>query len=463
MRGKTLLILSVLVVVLGTFIWFWERHQPTTEESKEAAEKVLPGLKKDEVRSIAIQRGEDHVLLVKKGDSWRLSLPVDYPADESAVTSLLSALTNLKVERRLEAGDVDPKAYGLDQPAFVVTLEETDGHKTTLTVGQEEPLGNNRALTLDGRSVELVSKWFVSSLDKDLDGWRSHDVVKLLDDQVASLEIDVGSNRIEAVKDGRFWRLLEPIRDLADRDQIRGLISDLNSIRVQEFVDQGSAEPETLGLDHPRYRVKVVRTEGAEPVVLEFGAKRPVKDKHEVACQRDGSEVFWVTDRAERRLGKPPLLWRSKIVEPFDTWNVDAFTVAAGGEKAELKRSDKGWTCDDQEADSTGVFSRLSKLARLEADGFDLVSSGTESLGRVSVRLKPAEGEKDQGTEITWTFFAPMRPGGKALVEVTGRDTRMSVDADVVRGLLEDPSGLCSPPPTPKPKETPKNGGDSAS
>ncbi len=463
MRGKSLLILSVLVVVLGAFIWFYERHQPTTEESKEAAEKVLPGLKQDEVRSIAIQRGEDHFLLVKKGDDWRLSLPVDYPADESAVNSLLSALTNVKVERKLAAGDVDPKAYGLDQPAFVVTLEQTNGQKKTLTVGQEEPLGNNRAVTLDGKSVELVSKWFTSSLDKDLDGWRSHEVVQLLDDQVASLEIDAGSNRIEAVRDGNLWRLLEPVRDLADRDQIRNLISDLNSVRVQEFVDEGSAPPETLGLDHPRYRVKVVRTKGAEPVVLEFGAKRTVKDKHQVACRRNGSEVFWVTDRAEVRLGKAPLLWRSKIVYPFDTWNVDGVTVASGGEKAELERSDKGWTCGGHEADSTGVFSRLSKLARLEADGFDLVSSGTESLGQVTVRLKPAEGQKGQGTEITWTFFAPMRQGGRALVEVSGRDTRMSVDADVVRGLLENPSGLCSPPPTPEPKKTPESRGDSGS
>ena len=57
-----------------------------------------------------------------------------------------------------------------------------------------------------------------------------------------------------------------------------------------------------------------------------------------------------------------------------------------------------------------------------EIYGFDLVSSGTESLGQVSVRLKPAEGQKDQGAEITCHFC----------------HTRYAFDAEELRKLKEE-------------------------
>lgn len=461
MRGRRLMVLALVVAALGAYIWFYERHQPTTGEVQERADKLLPELDKDTVTTIDITHGQDHLALVKRDGSWRLSEPMDYPAEESAVDALLAALENLKVERSLAAGEVDPKAYGLDEPEFTVRLATGTGPAWTLKVGQEEPLGHNRAVTLDGTSVKLVPKWFVSDLDKDLDGWRSHDVVDVFEDQVASLDIEAGKDRIQVARDGDVWRLLEPLQDLADRDHVRNLISDLNALRVVEFIDDPSVEPGQLGLDHPRYRVKIVRTEGKAPVLLEFGAKAEEKGEHRVACRRDGAELFWVTDRAEVRLGKAPVLWRSKVVYPFDSWDVEALTVSAGEATATVERSDSGWTCDGHEAASSEIFSRLSTLARLEAEGFDLVKGGTEELGTISVRLKPGEnGKGAKPAEVTWTFFAPMKTGGRALVAVTGRDTLMSVDADKVRGLLRDPEGLCTPPATPTPippAEKPEN------
>ncbi len=456
MRGRRLMVLALVVVALGAYIWFYERHQPTTGEVKERADKLLPELEKDQVKTIDITRGRDHLVLVKKNGAWRLPEPMDYPAEESAVDALLAALENLKVERSLAPGEVDPKAYGLDAPGFIVKLVTETGPAWTLEVGQEEPLGNNRAVTLDGTTVKLVPKWFVSDLDKDLDGWRSHDVVDIFEDQVASLDIEAGKDRIEVVRDGTLWRLLEPLQDLADRDHLRNLISDLNALRVVQFIDDPSVTPGQLGLDHPRYRVKIVRTEGKAPVLLEFGARSEEKGEHRVACRRDGKELFWVTDRAEVRLGKAPVLWRSKVVYPFDSWDVEALTVSSGGATTTVERSDSGWTCDGHEAASSEIFSRLSTLSRLEARGFDLVKGGTEELGTITVRLKPGQvGEEARPAEVTWTFYTPMKEGGRALVAVTGRDTLMSVEMEKVNGLLEDPEGLCKPLATPTPEPTP--------
>ncbi len=453
MRGSRLLALALIVAGLGAFIWFWERHQPTTEEVQKQAELVLPGLEKGKVTRIGIVHGKDRFELVRKGHDWYLAKPIEARADDQAVDLLLSALTSLKAERRLDAGEVSLKDWGLDDPEFTVTLSTSAGTSRTLRVGIEEPLGNNRAVTLDGTSVLLCSKWFVSDLDKGLDGWRSHQVVKLFEDEVASLEIDTGKDRIQAVRDGRLWRLLEPVRDLADRDQIRNVISAFNGLRIKAFVDDAKPDLEALGLEKPRYRVKIVRSAGKAPVTLEFGAKRELEGVRQVACRRDGKDLFWVTDGAETPLGKAPVLWRSKVVYPFDTWDVDRCVIDAGGAKAELDHEGSTWKCSGHEADSSKVFDRLSSLARLEAESFDLVKPRTAEIGSITLTLKPAPGAgKDAKPEtVTWTFYEPMKQGGRALVTVSGRDTIMSADAAKVRGLVKDPAGLCKPPATPTP------------
>ncbi len=468
MRENRLLILTVVVLALGAFIWFWERHQPTTEEAQKQAELVLPGLEKADVVRITIVKGTKRFELVKEDGEWRLEKPVAYPADGQAVDLLLSALKSLKIERRLDAGEVSLADWGLEKPEFTVTLAGSGGRTWTLKVGQEEPLGNNRAVTLDGTAVLLCPKWFVSDLDKDLDGWRSHEVVKLFEDQLASLEVSTPDDRVKVVRDGGLWKLLEPVRDLADRDQIRNLVSALNGLRVKAFVDDEHPDLAALGLDHPRYRVELVRTEGKAPVTLEFGAKRELEGVKQVVCRRNGTEILWVTDGAETPLGKAPILWRSKVVYPFDTWDVERMTLAAGDARTELVHADGSWTCSGHEADSSAVFDRLSRLARLEAENFDLVEPGTTEIGSITLTIKPglaAEEKTGKPVEVTWTFFEPMKPGGRALVRVTGRDTIMSVDAAKARGLLADLDGLCAPPATPTPvaAKQPEPAGETAS
>jgi len=453
MREKRLIALALVVLGLGAFIWFWERHQPTTEEARKQAGLVLPGLEKADVTRITIAHGEKRFELVKKDGEWHLEKPITDRADDQAVDLLLSALKGLKAERRLPVGDVSLADWGLEKPAYTVTLADTGGKTWTLKVGSEEPLGNNRAVTVDGTAVVLCPKWFVSDMDKDLDGWRSHKVVTLFEDQVASLEVETPGDRVRVVRDGGLWRLLEPVRDLADRDQVRNLVSALNGLRIKAFIDDSKPDLAALGLDTPRYRVTVVRTGGKAPVTLEFGAKRELEGVKQVACRRNGSALFWVTDGAETPLGKAPVLWRSKVVYPFDTWDVTRLTVVSGDARAELEHDGGEWTCSGHDVDGSAVFDRLSRLARLQAENFDLVEPGTPTIGSITLTLKPAATAGDDAgpAEVTWTFYEPMKAGGRALVRVSGRDTIMSVDAARARGLVADPEALCAPPATPTP------------
>src|SRR3954453_1088393 len=128
MKPRTLLILLVLVLGLGAFIWFYERKLPSSEERETLGKKVF-ALEKGDVTAVAIDAPKGSVRLEgapapkpakdkkkKKGGTpeppadWRPTKPLAARADAFAVDRLLDAVTSLSKTRTLD--EVDPKAVG---------------------------------------------------------------------------------------------------------------------------------------------------------------------------------------------------------------------------------------------------------------------------------------------------------------------------------------------------------------
>jgi len=206
-------------------------------------------------------------------------------------------------------------------------------------VGNEIPLGSKRALRLAGADeIVIVPDWFVSDLEREVDDWRSREVVDITEDQVASIDIGAGEDRIRAVRLHDRWQLLDPVEDLGDRDHLRSLVSDLDSLRIEEFLDD-PVNPADLGLDVPEYEITLIRADGGEPLRLDLGSTREGKSGTEVACRRGDGEFFWASENVRTRLSKAPVLWRSKKVMPFETWDVEGLRLSRDGDAVEIGSS----------------------------------------------------------------------------------------------------------------------------
>jgi len=448
MKGKNLVILAAVVMAVLAYIMLIERHRPTSEEMKTEVDKVLQGFDRDEVTGIVIEQDSGRVRLEKVGEAWRLREPVDFAADESAVSSTLGTLANLEAERRLAADEVDPAAYGLDDPPIEIRLRTGDGAETIVEVGNEIPLGSKRALRLAGADeIVIVPDWFVSDLEREVDDWRSREVVDITEDQVASIDIGAGEDRIRAVRLHDRWQLLDPVEDLGDRDHLRSLVSDLDSLRIEEFLDD-PVNPADLGLDVPEYEITLIRADGGEPLRLDLGSTREGKSGTEVACRRGDGEFFWASENVRTRLSKAPVLWRSKKVMPFETWDVEGLRLSRDGDAVEIEQIDGLWRFkeDSAEADYTAVQDRLRKLADLEATDYELMAPMTAEMGRAEVALKAADDEAE-GHVVSFEFFEPLSEGGRAMVRVSGRDSVMGVEVVDVDVILGDFESLRSIPP----------------
>jgi hypothetical protein len=445
MRPWRLIALAVVVLALGGYIWFVERHQPTTEERQERADKVFPELKQDAVRRVELTTAHGRFELVKGKDDWKLLAPLADDANSGAVSSLLATLANLKADRVLDAKDLKLADYGLESPGLAVAVEEESGARWALELGAELPLGNTRAARVPGgEKVYVISKWLASDVDRDLSAWRSTELARVMATDVASVAIRGPVGRVALAHAAGVWTLTEPLADLADRDRAEGLIGDINAARIKEFLDQ-PGDLAALGLAPATAEVTVVRKEGA-PVQLLFGIQREKEGAKEIACRR-GERVFWVEATPLGRLEAPPAEWRSKRLVALDTWSADSLDVEAGGVTAKLARDEGVWKAGGAEVEFDAVSRRLRAFADLEVQRFDAPKPGGARLGTVKVGVSG-------GGVAEATFFAGSAEG-EAIASVPGRSGFLVVDGARAREVLADPAALAAPKPTPTPEASP--------
>lgn len=278
-RSHLNITLSVVVVALGALLWF-------SREKDEVFPPLTP-LARDAVTAIEIAHPDRPLIrLQKQGPQWRLLAPVEAPADEFEVASLLS-LADTDVKRSLPAAEVDLAELKLEPPQYRITLDDQ-----VLAFGDSEPIEHRRyvrsgdriALVLDPPSAaldadysDLVAKQLVPAdaeirrielpgltvTREDGDGgWRSPE------------QSDAEAARIEALvkawQDLRaMWNAARPA-DAGDAgDPVRLVLADgeLN-LRIVE------REPQ-LKIDNPAYGVRYTVSRAELDKLLKLPAPEP--------------------------------------------------------------------------------------------------------------------------------------------------------------------------------------------
>jgi hypothetical protein len=431
MKPKSLLILAVAVVALGAFIWFFERHQPSTDQVEATADRVLPDLERESVRAVVVERAGESLRAVRVGDgAWRLEAPVAWPADTMTVQGVLDAVLGLDARRILAEGEVAPADYGLDDAALAVTLETDAGDPIRLAVGDEVALGSDRAVTLGDGRIIFTSARLVDQLEKPTDDWRSREVLGLSLSKLAALTVvDAAGDRVEAVSLDDVWRLVQPVEDRANEEHLNRAVGDLAAARIAAFADDPTPEEASL-LAAPAYRLSLNPEDGSPAVSLEISEALDGRR----LCRRDGTVTFWIDEQVVTPLTLAPVLWREPRVWPFSSWDVEAVDITVGDGTVALRQDNGLWTVDGATADAQVVRTYLQDLADLEAAAFDLSDFGEPVRGTVQLVLR-GFGD-DEPEEVVLTFFEGVTDGSPTAVTVSGRPGRMALVAGSAEAAL---------------------------
>jgi hypothetical protein len=253
MKSNTTTIWLVLAAILAAAVWFVEtRLQPVAPPDN----ALLAGLRASDVTSIQVTPpGGREISVTRTNNHWYLEKPLAYPAQATAIESLLSALEKLAPTLRLTAAETAlhknaDAEYGFENPQF--TLDVTVGEQVWhLKIGNKTAPGDGVYVRLIGGAGLYVTEvnW-LQLLPRDVNAWRDTSLVADVS-TVDWLVITNGAKAIELRRDptNRLWRMIRPLQARADSVYITTALQQLRSARATRFVtDDPKADLTTYGL-----------------------------------------------------------------------------------------------------------------------------------------------------------------------------------------------------------------------
>jgi len=349
---KKLSILAIVFLGLAAFVYFYEIQGEESREKAKELEESLLRLEKDKIVELAIESEDGKtVRLRKEGEDWMLKEPVEAFADSSTVNGFLGSITSARRDRTLSDEDLNPADYGLDQPKLKLKVSSGSEIREVL-VGNEDFTGYKVYVKLsDSPEIFLTTDSLADAMDKEINDWRSKDVLRFDRDAVNRIEIlRSGDERIVLSRDEEEWKLEEPLEEPADSGAVSGLLSSLDFADIQEFIESDKVDPAACGLDEPGIKVRL-REQGSEDWrILEVGEPRE-EEEEESYCARDPGRdlVFTVKKDLFEDLSKSVWEYRDKDVVDVGQDEVAAITVRGLEDDLKVRREDYRWIIEQPE------------------------------------------------------------------------------------------------------------------
>jgi hypothetical protein len=214
------------------------------------------------------------VVLEKQGETWAMTAPVAYAANQPNIENLLKNFEKLVVKEQIADSTATYADYGLgDDSGLQVTAFAGEDEKLALQVGQSGSRGQmvrvgetDGVFTLDGYSSYLY--------ERPAKDWRDKSILELNPDEVQSLKLENSSGIYQFVKEGEAWKSnfkpAKPGLSLKNFDsaKVDDLVRAYKELKAFEFEDKKAAAE--LGLEEPVATLSFSLTSGVQQV-LRFG------------------------------------------------------------------------------------------------------------------------------------------------------------------------------------------------
>lgn len=284
-------------LLLFFFIYFFERHRP----SRRNVSQRLVELSLNTIRGIEIDAGTNEVVAAAKTNgTWFLTKPL-YPAQQTPIETLITALADLNVSDNVPAREVrreGMKSFGLEPPRARIVLQSST-NRVVVELGNKTVLTNAIYAKLAGASeVLLVDASILDKMPASADFWRDRSLVQVERLNFDHVQIRSGARVVEVEKNptNRLWHISKPIPARADQERIGGLFRVLKDARVNAFVsDSPGVDLDRYGLQTPE--LDLVFLQGTNQVMdIQFGAS-PTNLPTQIFARRSVSSNVVMVDQ----------------------------------------------------------------------------------------------------------------------------------------------------------------------
>ncbi|HPC36617.1 MAG TPA: DUF4340 domain-containing protein [Candidatus Marinimicrobia bacterium] len=214
----------------------------------------------DEVHKISVNsRTKGKVSLEKIAGKWRIVAPVNLPANDSEVKSLLTRLSTGRVKDFIDENPSDLKKYGLANPAVMITLELGESlARTSFVVGDsaKNDGGGFYAKEETRRPVFTIEKWTVNGITKSAFDLQDKTILGFDSQKCERIAWQIAKQEYTATKvDSVNWMVVAPETLQVDENSMRRWLEALRDFSVDELESYQPKSLSVYGFDKPTLRL----------------------------------------------------------------------------------------------------------------------------------------------------------------------------------------------------------------
>jgi len=382
MKFRGLLFAAILLAALSGVLYWSNRHKPAETVQATTADTPPDILKLNDadITHVDIKKktGPELVLAKDNQGKWEIDSPQKLPADQSAVSGVISSLASLPSERLVEdkAKAEDLSQFGLNAPEMEVDVTDKKGaHK--LLVGDTTPTNSGAYAKLENDPrIFTIASYTKGNLDKTLNDLRDKRLLNIEPDKVTRLELRSNNQEIEFGRDKDQWQVLKPKPMRADGYAVDDVVRKLGDAKMDfSPADDEKKIASAFASAKPVAQAKVTTNSGTEQLDL-----RKNKDDY-YAKSSQVSGIYKVPGDLGQALDKKVDDFRNKKLFEFGYTDPDKIEIDDGSKKYFLTKGGSDWFgADGKKLDVSGAELLLDKLRDLQATKFADSAPGTSNI-----------------------------------------------------------------------------------
>lgn len=378
MKQGRLLVASVLLAIFaGMFWWLNKREASATKPPVTPATTKIVDVPQDQIQSLIIDKlGSEPIELKRAGGKWSITGPKALPADQDAVSSLVSTFSSLNADKLLEDKPVSVEQYGLNKPSLSLTATKKDGKTLRLLVGDDTPTNSGSYAELAGDPrVFLVASYNKSALNKSENDLRDKRLLTFDAEKLSRVELTAKKETIEFGRNKDQWQILKPKPMRANQSAVEDLVRSLGDAKMElSATEDAKKDLSAFNAGKPVATAKVTDVAGTQELQVR-------KNKDDYYAKSSGVPgVYKVLSSVGTSVDKSLDDLRNKKLFDFGFVDPEKIEIHDGAKSYFLTRSGSDWWSNGTKMDEGSVSTLVSDIRDLSATKFPDSGFTTASL-----------------------------------------------------------------------------------
>ncbi len=183
---RTTLILLLLALSLGGFVYFYEVQGASKQQLAKDQKQQIFSFEQEQVQSFTLKTKEQTLLFEREDNVskpiWRMKAPSNTLASDAAVSYLMDLVVKGKSNRTIQVAAAQLQEYGLAQPQAIIEVKLKNQQTHQLILGKPDFNRNFLYAQADPPTkpagnvdVLLVSPDFENAVERHLSEWKGQD------------------------------------------------------------------------------------------------------------------------------------------------------------------------------------------------------------------------------------------------------------------------------------------------